>query len=95
MNRKGGPRRKSRQKMTKKPAERGRISIKEYFQTFKEGDMVQLVAEPSIHKGIFPLQYYGKKGIIKAKQGRSYYVTIKDIGKKKDIIVHPVHLKRC
>jgi len=94
MNRKGGPRRKSRQKMTKKPGQKGKIKIRNYFQNFKTGDKVQLVAEPASQKGLFALRFYGKKGVIKSKKGSSYYVTIKDQNKEKSVIVSPVHLRR-
>ena len=94
MNRKGGPRRKSRQKMSKKPGERGKLRIKAILQSFKEGDKVQLVADPSYQKGLFHLRFYGTKGIVKSKKGNSYYVDIKDGNKEKSLIVHPVHLKK-
>jgi large subunit ribosomal protein L21e len=94
MNRKGGPRRKSRSKLRKHPSEKGKISIRRYFQTFKEGDKVQLIADSSLQKGLFPLRSYGKRGIVKAKQGRSYQIMIKDGGKEKTFIVHPLHLRK-
>ena len=94
MNRKGGPRRKSRQKMRKPAGEGGKISIRKYLQSFKEGDNVQLVAESSNQKGLFPLRFYGKRGTVKAKRGLSYEVEITDQTKKKIFLVHPTHLKR-
>ncbi len=94
MNRKGGPRRKSRQKMSKKANKKGKINIRGFLQTFKEGDKVQLVADSSYQRGMFPLRFYGKNGIVKSKQGRSYYVTINDQNKEKSLIVHPIHLKK-
>ncbi len=35
-----------------------------------------------------------KSGVVKAKQGFCYLVTHNDRGKEKDLIVHPVHMKR-
>ncbi len=94
MNRIGGARRKTRQKLTKASKNKGKISIRSYLRIFKEGDRVQLAAEPSVQKGTYYLRYYGKKGIIKSKAGRLYNVIIKDKNVEKTILVHPVHLKR-
>jgi len=92
MNRKGGPRRKTRHLMKRK--ERGKIAIRSFFKSFKEGDRVQLVAEPIMQKGMFPLRFYGRWGIVTGKKGRAYQVMIKDHCKEKSFIVHPVHLKK-
>jgi large subunit ribosomal protein L21e len=90
----GGNRRKSRSKMRKKVNTRGKISITKYLQEFKDGDRVQLKAEPAVQKGLYALNFHGKTGIISSKTGTCYYVKITDGGKEKNLIVHPVHLKR-
>jgi large subunit ribosomal protein L21e len=94
MNRKGGLKRKSRQKLTRPKKDKGKISIRKHLQTFKVGDKVQLVADPSYIKGLFNLKFYGKIGTIQGEQGRSYKVHLKDQKKEKSLLVHPVHLKR-
>jgi|TARA_B100002003_G_C14024265_1_gene493895 large subunit ribosomal protein L21e len=94
MNRKGGPRRKTRNKLKVPTKSKGKISIRKILKTFKIGDKVQLVADGSVQGGMFPLRFYGKNGVIKAKQGRSYLVDMNDRTKKKTFIVRPVHLKR-
>jgi len=90
----GGSRRKTRQKFAKDIRKKGKISIKNYFQTFKGGDKVYLVIEPAVASGMYHTRYYGKTGIVKEKRGRCYEVAIKDKNKQKLVIVHPVHLKR-
>jgi len=90
----GGFRRKTRHKLKKPVRRRGKVPISRYFQDFKKDDKVQLVAEPSIHKGLYFPKYHGKYGTIKGKKGRCYEVKIKAVKKEKIIIVHPVHLKR-
>ena len=55
---------------------------------------MQLVGDPSYQKGLFPLRFFGKMGSILRERGHSYIVNIKDGNKKKELIVHPVHLKR-
>ena len=89
----GGFRRKTRHKLGKSSRERGKISLTRFLQTFKEGDMVQLGAEPAYHKGMYCMRYYGKVGFIKKKVGRCYNVEINDRGLKKLLIIHPVHIR--
>jgi len=93
-NRKGGPQRKTRHLLKKNIRARGKLTMRAIFQTFKEGDKVQLVVNSAKQKGRFPLRYYGKKGEVVKKQGRAYQVKIKDINKVKSFIVDPIHLKR-
>ena len=90
----GGFRRKTKHKLQKSVREKGKISIKRYFQEYKEGDKVILKAEPAIQKGMYHPRFHGYPGLIKEKKGNAYIIVIKDGNKEKDIIVHPVHLKK-
>jgi large subunit ribosomal protein L21e len=90
----GGKRRKSRARMRKSGSTKGKISITKYMQTFSIGDSVQLKAEPAVQKGIYHLNFHGKLGVVFGKRGECYIVDMKDGGKTKKIIVHPIHLKR-
>jgi large subunit ribosomal protein L21e len=90
----GGFRRKTRHKLKKSVRTRGKISISRYFQKLKVDDMVQLVAEPSIHKGLYFPKYHGKHGIVKGKRGNCYEVKVKAPKREKIIIVHPIHLRK-
>jgi|TARA_Y100000310_G_C20270341_1_gene617691 large subunit ribosomal protein L21e len=94
MQRIGGLRRKTRYKLRKNIRTKGKISLRRFFQRFKEGDKVYLSAEPAIQKGMYHPRFHGKAGIIKNKQGSNYHVEIKDGGKRKLILTHPVHLKK-
>ena len=89
----GGFRRKTRHKLQKSKSEKGKISITKYFQKFKEGDKVLLKAEPAVHTGMYMPKYHGKVGVVIGTQGHCYKVTIKDGGKEKMLIVHPIHLR--
>ncbi|MFH1409676.1 MAG: 50S ribosomal protein L21e [Nanoarchaeota archaeon] len=90
----GGSRRKSRSKMRKPKSERGHISLRKYFQRFENGDKVYLNPEPAIQTGMFHARFQGQAGTIEGTKGRCYMVTIKDGGKGKTLIIHPVHLTR-
>lgn len=94
MKRKGGTRRKSRSKFRKNFREKGKISLRNYFQSFKEGEKVMLVVEPGIQKGMYHSRFIGKSGIIKRKTGRCYEILVMDRTKQKCLIAHPIHLRR-
>lgn len=90
----GGLRRKSRHKMRKNVKAHGKLSLTRFLQTFTIGQRAQLVAEPAYHKGLYHMRFHGKMGTIKEQRGQCYIVTIQDKNKAKDLVVHPVHLKR-
>lgn len=94
MKRIGSFRRKTRHKFKKRVREKGKLSLKDYFQNFKVGERVILSIEPIVQKGMYRPVYAGKSGIIKGKRGRCYTIAIKDKNKEKTLIVHPVHLRR-
>lgn len=92
MKRVGGFRRKTRYKLRKSISQKGKIHISKFLQTFEIGDRVLLKAYPSYQGGMFFLRFHGKIGEIVGKQGDCYKVSIKDGNKRKECIVHPVHL---
>ncbi len=92
VKRMGGMRRKTRYKFRKEKRRRGKISMTKYFQSFNAGDRVYLGLESAVQKGMYHPRFMGRAGIIKSKRGRCYEVAINDLGKKKTLIVHPVHL---
>ena len=90
----GGFRRKTRHKLAKNIREKGKVSLSRYFQKFIIGEKIALIAEPSVHMGMYYPRFYGKSGIVVGKRGRCYEVEIKDGSLTKTLIVHPVHLKK-
>lgn len=90
----GTIRSRTRQKFSKDSNCKGKISMTDYFQEFKDGDRVVLKTESSIQTGMYHPRFYGKVGTIAGKEGKCYKVHIVDIKKSKTLIVHPVHLKR-
>jgi large subunit ribosomal protein L21e len=90
-----GFRRKTRSKLTKDYKKKGKISLRTYFQEFKEGDRVVLSAEPAYQKAMYYPRFHGRSGIVIGSRGSSYVVLIKYGRKEKMIIVHPVHLKKA
>ncbi len=90
----GGFRRKTRSKLKKSYKEKGKLSLRKFFQEFKQGERVILKADPSYQKGMYYPRYHGKQGLILNKKGSCYELLIKDGKKEKMLIVHPIHLKR-
>lgn len=94
VQRKGGFRRNTRHKLQKPVRKKGKISQKRFFQKLEPGDKVKLTAEPAYQKGMYFPRYHGKIGVVKDKKGECYNVAVKDHDKDKQLIVHPVHLKK-
>ena len=94
VQRKGGPRRKSRTKFTKHYRTKGKISLTRYFQSLEVGDKVALVANTTYHDSLYRSRFHGKMGTVTGSQGKCYKVQIKDGNKPKIMLLHPIHLKK-
>lgn len=91
----GGFRRKTRSKLKKHFRDKGKVSIRKFLQTFKTGDKAVLAGEPAYQKGMYLPRFHGRVVTIKEKKGRCYVVSFVDFNKPKEMIVHPVHLRKC
>lgn len=89
-----GIRSKSRKLLRKKPRERGIHSITKALQEFEVGQSVNIVIDPSIHKGMPHIRFHGHTGKIEGKQGDAYLVGINDGKKHKSLIIRSEHLRR-
>ncbi len=87
-----GLRARSRRKLKK--SVRGMPPVTAFLKEFNVGDKVAIVIEPSVHKGMPFIRFHGRMGEVIGKRGRAYLVKIRDGGKEKVIISHPVHLKK-
>ena len=89
-----GIRSKSRHILRKKPRDRGLKSITRSLQEFEKGESVNIVIDPSVHKGMPHIRFHGYTGKIEGKQGEAYLVGITDGKKHKTLIIKPDHLRR-
>jgi large subunit ribosomal protein L21e len=89
-----GIRSKSRQILKKKPRNKGLKSITRALQEFAEGESVNIVIDPAVHKGMPHIRFHGYTGKVEGKQGESYLVGINDGKKHKILIIKPDHLRR-
>ena len=92
VDRVGGFRRNTRHKMRKPVSKRGKISLRQFLQSYNVGDVVQLRAEPAYQKGMYHPRFYGKVGVVSKVVGSCYEVKLKDFTKEKIVVVHPVHI---
>ena len=77
----------------KSPRQKGKISLKRYFQVFKPGDSVAVVRELSIPIG-YSKRIQGRTGKIIGKRGDAYAVELYDLNKKKSYFIKPIHLTK-
>ncbi|MBN1924171.1 MAG: 50S ribosomal protein L21e [Nanoarchaeota archaeon] len=89
-----GPQQKTRKKLTKKPRDKGKVSVVKQLQSFKEGDMVMIKVEPSVKGNVIHRRFMDKTATVIEKKGKAYRVRVKQLNKEKDLYVLPVHLVR-
>ncbi|MBN2603853.1 MAG: 50S ribosomal protein L21e [Candidatus Thermoplasmatota archaeon] len=94
MKRSKGIRSKSRHILTKKPRVGAISPIARALQQFDKGDNVNIVIDPSVHKGMPHIRFHGYTGKIEGTQGEAYLVGVV-VGKKhKTLIIRSEHLRR-
>lgn len=76
----------------KNPRQKGKVSLKKYFQSFKTGDYVAVAVELSEPFPYKRLQ--GRTGKVIEQRGAAYFVEISDLGKPKKYLIRPIHLKK-
>ncbi len=88
-----GIRRRTRDKLSKSVRARGISPVSRVIQDFDEGQMVHIILDPSIHKGMPNPKFHGKTGKVAGKRGRAFLLKVKDGNAMKTVIVLPEHLK--
>jgi large subunit ribosomal protein L21e len=81
-------------RLRKRIRQRGKIRLSEYFKELEIGQKVAFMPELSVGFEREHKRYRGLVGIVKEKRGSCYVVEIKKGNKIKQIIAHPVHLKK-
>ncbi len=89
----GTKQRKTRHKFKRNIRDKGKIPLGRYFQTFEEGEKVNLKINSNVQFGQFFPRFHGLTGRITGKmKGRCYEIIMKDGNKNKILYVHPIHL---
>jgi large subunit ribosomal protein L21e len=73
--------------------DRGKIKIRRRLKEFTEDDTVSISIDPSYQKMPHP-RFKGRTGKVVGRQGRAYFVEIRDGGKSKKVLVQPEHLNK-
>jgi len=89
-----GIRSKSRHILRRKPRQRGISSITRSLQQFNEGEKVNIVIDPSVHRGMPHIRFHGHTGTVIGKQGNSYRIQLRFGKKVKTLIIRPEHIRR-
>ncbi|MDR2866566.1 MAG: 50S ribosomal protein L21e [Methanomassiliicoccaceae archaeon] len=89
-----GTRTKTRTLLCKKPRARGLSPITRGFQEFAEGDKVNIIIDPSVHKGMPFSRFHGLTGEVVGQRGAAYEVNVYDGNKLKMVVARPEHLKK-
>ncbi len=93
MQRQGGYRKKSRQKLRVRARERGKVTISKIIKRFNLGDSVAFIQNASVQKGMPHPKWKGLVGRVVEKRGASYVVLVNVGDAQKKVISRPVHLK--
>ena len=88
-----GYRSRTRSLLRKRVRERGISPLGRILVDYEPGQRVDIVIDPSAHKGMPHKRYHGRTGVVKGRRGRAYVVDV-ELGKAtKTLILRPEHLK--
>jgi large subunit ribosomal protein L21e len=88
-----GYRVRTRRLLKKEPRERGKLRISKLLYEYQPGNRVTVKIDPSVQKGMPHKRYHGKVGVVLAKRGKSYVLSVSQGEATKEIIVRPEHLE--
>lgn len=89
-----GTRKKTRSMMRKSPRDRGHSPVTREFQSFEKGERVNIVIDPSVHKGMPFSRFQGLTGTVDSRQGAAVVVHVKSGNKMKTVVARPEHLTK-
>ena len=93
MRRSHGTRQGTRSILRRSKEQRGRINIARVMHQYEIGDSVAVVLNGSQQKGMPHRRFQGATGVIEAKQGRAWVVSLHDKNMAKTVIARPEHLR--
>ncbi len=88
-----GLRSNTRHKLSRSRRQRGLSPITRALQQFAEGAPVNIVIDPSVHKGQPHPRFHGLTGRVVARQGRAYRVRVRVGNMVKQLIIRAEHLR--
>jgi large subunit ribosomal protein L21e len=79
--------------MSKNVRQRGISSLSRLLVDYEIGQRVDIVINPSVHKGMPHRRYHGRTGVVLGKRGRGIMVDVKLGNAAKTLIIRPDHLQ--
>ncbi|EDO08606.1 putative ribosomal protein L21 [Babesia bovis T2Bo] len=93
-----GKRARTRDKFSKAFRRNGMPSVGRYLQQYRVGEYVDILCDPSVHKGMPYSYYHGKTGMVYNITPRSLGVIIKKVVRGKQLLkrihVHIEHVRK-
>lgn len=89
-----GYRNRTRKLLRKHVRERGAVPrLSRILREYREGEKVVIKIDSSFHYGMPHRRYHGLTGTVVGRRGRAYIVEVRTGGKRRTLIVAPVHLR--
>src|SRR5256712_1954330 len=92
LRRSKGFRTKTRTLISRKPRDRGKQPLGRLLVAYAPGQMVKIMINPAVQKGMPHRRYHGRVGTIAEKRGRSYVVEVAGTKTPRIIIARPEHI---
>lgn len=73
--------------------EKGKIRFSSYFKKLEEGDTVALIIDAGVPISV-PKRLNGRSGKVIGSRGDFKIIELNEGAKKKNFIVHPIHLRK-
>jgi len=93
VRRTSGPRRRTRQKFKKDIRKKGLPPVSKLLVDYELGDKVDIIIDPSVHKGMPHRRFYGRTAEVIGKRGRAYILKVRDGNSHKTVISRVEHIR--
>src|SRR5713226_6124595 len=93
MKRSHGIRNRNRTLLRRKPRDKGKNPLGRLLIAYAPGQMVRILINPSVQKGMPHRRYHGRVGVIAEKRGRAYVIEVAAGKLPRIIIARPEHIQ--
>ncbi len=93
VRRTSGPRRRTRKKLKKHVRRKGLPPISKLLVDYDVGDKVDIIIDPSVHKGMPYRRFYGRTAEVIGKRGQAYILKVRDGNGYKTVFSRPEHIR--
>src|SRR5207245_11364319 len=92
MKRSKGIRNRNRTLLRRKPRDRGKQPLGRLLIAYAPGQMLKIMINPSVQKGMPHRRYHGRVGTIAEKRGSSYVVEVTETNTPRMVVARPEHI---